>query len=977
MRRHGRKRRPTPPERVHTRRGARIREPSASACTCATRTTTWRRCSWRLLTSTCGCTQDAIQKHGRGEEKRAKCEMWQHLHRTQQRLARVAMLHQWCKTQGDERSGRNAAEEAARWESGCQEAADRLFAMHQQLLCVGTPNLDVKNAMHVLLRGECMLLPRGLHVAPLPAQLDPVQEKEQEAVRQEMEYHLTKAILREEMPEHVHLLDVRQGKVVIRVLEQFEIHLTLCRSSHTDRIHQWKVIHVQHKGSLPFPEDPTETLAMLGFEVEQRMNASRAPFRAACSLLGDLTAMLTLQGIKQYGQRLKQGKGSLHVHVALETHGKDNGTELVCFHLWTSQSDKTRILRLQATPAGNITGTLTLAPAGNKEASSTHDMPSNVQTAREALRWTFDVCSKDLLETLHARFHPHAVLHPGHGRGHVPPGVDATVDRCGLECGDPRRSFVLSLSKHRQVHVHVEHLTGKLLVTEKDGSSTHLTLQLHRLLQKERLLETPSGLLEAAVQNLILEAQMEKLKQIFQLHGSSPWMGLAEDRPFPSQGAGYEQEPTIFFRMPGWGSRQRPAMLQVNVDPRGRPVTEKFTLHLSVDAKGGGRSDVDSHREEVLAIGADFQVGQGKKRKAAAEEEGEGVRLMDLARVALHAAHIRLHRYDLESASFTNEPHGSSNSSNQSRPDPAGTERREGTLMRYGTSHYRMLFGGQRQSIFMVEMGWPSAPVARISQGMLFSLFSQSLLWAEEKAGLWCFCLKYDSESSGYVLSNLFQQLFGIFAWSAVVGRTSLDSEAIHLMRKGHASSVDLKEALCMGSPGDEGGCPIPLPCCSLHPDDNLTLPCLESLFLRGHVTAAATAHATTMTALNLLKAQLVSGGSQSLAHKVVILPKTCHRLQIFVLPLRALDILIINKDCMWIGVRSIRVAFDAKPQDVEGLYLDKILQEVGTCHGLRFGQLTEHEVDQPGFLLEASQLPWVVHEVLSKAVAGHVKQEL
>uniref|UniRef100_A0A6U9PX99 Mediator of RNA polymerase II transcription subunit 14 n=1 Tax=Picocystis salinarum TaxID=88271 RepID=A0A6U9PX99_9CHLO len=932
----------------------------------------------RLLTRTCGCTtQDAIQKHGRGEEKRAKGELLQHLHQTQQRLARVAMLHRWNKTQGDERSGRNAAEEAARWESGCQEAADRLFAMHQQLLCVGTPNLDVKNAMHVLLRGECMLLPRGLHVPPLPAPLDPVREKEQDPVRQELEYHLTKAILREEMPEHVHLLDVHQGKAVLRILEQFEIHLTLCRSSSVDRVHQWKVIRVQHSGTLPFPADPSETLAMLGFEVEQRMNANLAPFRAICGLLGDLTAMLTLQTIKQYGNRLRQGKGSHHVHVALETHGKDNAMERVCFHLWTSQSDKPRILRLRAIATGNITGTLTLAPAGNEEAYSTHNMPSDVQTAREALRWAFDACSKDLLETLHARLHPHSVLHPGHGRGHASPRIESTVSRCGLECNDPGRSLALSLSKHRQVHVRVEHLTGKLLVAEKDGSSTHLTLQLHRLLQKERLLATPSGQLTAAVQKLVVEAQVVKLKQTFQLHGSSPWAGPAEDRPYPSQGPGYELEQSIFFRMPGWGSRQRPALLQVSVDPRGRPVTEKFTLHLSGDAKGGGRSDMDNHREEVVTIGADFQLGQRKKRKAIADEEGEGARLMDLARVGLHAAYVRLHTYDVESAIFSDEPHDSSNSSNQLRPDPAGTKRREGMLMCYGTSHYRMVFGGLRQSIFTVEMGWPSAPVARVSQIMLFSLFSQCLVWAEEKAGLWCFCLKYEGKSSGYVLSNVLQQLFGIFAWSAVVGRSSLDPEAIHLMRKGHASSMDLKEALCMGLRDDECTHPIPLPCCSLYPDDNLTLPCLESLFLRGHVTAAATAHATTMAALNLLKAQLVSGASQPLAHKVVILPKTCHRLQIFVHPLRALDILIINKDCMWIGVRSIRIAFDAKRQDEEGMCLDEILQEAGARHGLRFGQLTEHDVHQPGFLLEASQLSLVVYEVLSNAVAGHEKQEL
>lgn len=939
------------------------------------RKTTCRRRIRRFLTSTCGCTtQDAIQKHGRGEEKRAKGELLQHLHQTQQRLARVAMLHQWNKTQGDERSGRNAAEESARLESGCQEAADRLFAMHQQLSCVGTPSLDVKNAMHVLLRGECVLLPRGLHVAPLPAPLDPVQEKEQDAVRRELEYHLTKAILREEMPEHVHLLDVRQGKAVLRILEQFEIHLTLCRSSSVDRVHQWKVIHVQQNGSLPFPEDPSEILAMLGFEVEQRMNANRAPFRAICGLLGDLTAMLTLQSIKQYGNRLRQGKGSHHVHVALEMHGKDNATELVCFHVWTNQSDKLRILRLRAIPTGNITGALTLAPAGNEEASTTHNMPSDVQTAREALRWAFHACSEDLLETLHARLHPHAVLYPAHGRGQASLRNDSTAGRCGLECDDPRQSLVLSLSKHRQVRIRVEHLTGKLLVTEKDGSSTHLTLQLHRLLQKERLLETPSGQLEAEVEKLIVQAQMEKLKQIFQLHGSSPWEGPTEDRPYPSQGAGYELGRSIFFRMPGWGSRQRPALLQVTVDPRGHPVAEKLTLHLSVDAKGGGRSGMDSHREEVVGIGADFQVGQRKKRKAIAEEE-EGARLMDLARVGLHAAYIRLHRYDVESAIFSSEPHDSSNSSNQSRPDPAVTKRREGTVMRYGTSHYRMLFGGSRQSIFTLEMGWPAAPVARVSQGMLFSLFSQCLVWAEGKAGLWSFCLKYEGESSRYVLSNVFQQLFGIFAWNAVVGRTSLDPEAIHLMRKGQASSVDLKEALCMGLRGDE--CPIPLPCCSLHPDDNLTLPCLESLFLRGHVTAAATAHATTMAALDFLKAQLVSGASQPLAHKIVIFPKTCHRLQIFVQPLRALDILIINKDCVWIGVRSIRIAVAAKPQDEEGTCLDEILQEVGTRHGLRLGQLMEHDVEQPGFLLEPSQLSLVVHEVLSNAIARHVKQEL
>eukprot|EP00894_Picocystis_sp_ML_P000995 jgi/Pico_ML_1/51512/g2534.t1 len=335
---------------------------------------------------------------------------------------------------------------------------------------------------------------------------------------------MIKAILREQATEHVRLKDVRDGTAVLEVLGQFQVQLTLCTSPIPNKRFHWKVIRVEHTGSLSLPQDEGETLSMLGFEVEQRMNANHAPLLAMCAMLGDLTAMLTLQSVKQYGHRTKQGKGSQHVHVALEAQRETHATETVCFHLWTCQRDKRRILRLWATPTGSIAGALRLDPIAGEGPSCTLDVPPD--------------------------------------RG--------TVCRRRAEA-----SLVLTLSTHGRLHIGVERLTGKLIVEGKEGPSTHLASKLQRLLQKERNTELSSVQIDAAIRALFLEAGLERLKQTFQLHGLSPVEG-----PSTPQRAELEHASSVYYRLPGWGSSQAPVLLQATLDPWGHPMPEEFALHL-------------------------------------------------------------------------------------------------------------------------------------------------------------------------------------------------------------------------------------------------------------------------------------------------------------------------------------------------------------------------------------------------------------
>eukprot|EP00894_Picocystis_sp_ML_P001050 jgi/Pico_ML_1/51567/g2569.t1 len=401
------------------------------------------------------------------------------------------------------------------------------------------------------------------------------QVKERKAVVQELEYRMTKAILREQATEHVRLKDVRDGTAVLEVLGQFQVQLTLCTSPIPNKRFHWKVIRVEHTGSLSLPQDEGETLSMLGFEVEQRMNANHAPLLAMCAMLGDLTAMLTLQSVKQYGHRTKQGKGSQHVHVALEAQRETHATETVCFHLWTCQRDKRRILRLWATPTGSIAGALRLDPIAGEGPSCTLDVPPDRGTAREALSWALDACGEDLLESVDARLRPRGVPWPVGEEGHALFARGSSPRRCRSAGGAREASLVLTLSTHGRLHIGVERLTGKLIVEGKEGPSTHLASKLQRLLQKERNTELSSVQIDAAIRALFLEAGLERLKQTFQLHGLSPVEG-----PSTPQRAELEHASSVYYRLPGWGSSQAPVLLQATLDPWGHPMPEEFALHL-------------------------------------------------------------------------------------------------------------------------------------------------------------------------------------------------------------------------------------------------------------------------------------------------------------------------------------------------------------------------------------------------------------
>lgn len=916
--------------------------------------------------------QEAIRKQHGGEEKRAKGEMMRALHETQQVLVRTTILHHWCRKTKPCLMGHQAVEEAARWESGCQEAADRLFAMHQQLLCVGTPALNVRNAVRVLRSGECDILPRGMHVRPPPKTPNPKQAKERKAVVQELEYRMIKAILRERATEHLRLKDVRDGTAVLEVLGQFQVQLTLCTSPFPSKWFHWKVIRVEHTGSLSLPQDEGETLSMLGFEVEQRMNANHAPLLAMCAVLGDLTAMLTLQSVKQYGQRTKQGKGSQHVHVALEAQPETHATEAVCFHLWTCQRDKRRILRLWATPTGNIAGVLRLDPIAGEGPSCTLDVPPDRGTAREALSWALDACDEDLLESLDARLRPRGAPRPVGEEDHALFARGSSPRRCRSAGGAREASLVLALSTHGRLHVRVERLTGKLIVEGKEGPSANLASKLQRLLQKERNTELSSVQIDAAIRALFLEAGLERLKQTFQLHGLSPAEG-----PATPQRAELERASTVYYRLPGWGSSRAPVLLQATLDPWGHPMPEEFALHLPSGAKENAPgSRADRYRREKVALGPDMQWERNKKRKACAGGEGERPPLMHLVRRVLHAAHVLLHRMAVESAIYSDEHHDCSNSSNRAGPIQANVDPARSTPLRCGAPRLCMMYGGPCTSAFLVETELRSVPMARSSQDVLRSLLPRALFWAEQDGERWRFCLGHDVKSGEHTLSLLCQQLFGVLAWTVLTTRSSPKPEPGTIGRKHSVSSLEMNDMFPAGLPGQECSRPVPLPCCSLYPDGILTLPCLESLFARGQWTAVASALRTTMHALTLLRAHFASGDGQALAHRIVLLPKTCHRVQIFVHPFRALDILILSKDCIWVGVREISFGAAAKPHIEEGPFLDDVLQESGKRHGLECAKLEEHGVHSDGFLLETRQLGVFVHEVLSGAVAGRVKQE-
>eukprot|EP00894_Picocystis_sp_ML_P003474 jgi/Pico_ML_1/53991/g4440.t1 len=509
---------------------------------------------------------------------------------------------------------------------------------------------------------------------------------------------MIKAILREQATEHVRLKDVRDGTAVLEVLGQFQVQLTLCTSPIPNKRFHWKVIRVEHTGSLSLPQDEGETLSMLGFEVEQRMNANHAPLLAMCAMLGDLTAMLTLQSVKQYGHRTKQGKGSQHVHVALEAQRETHATETVCFHLWTCQRDKRRILRLWATPPAAL-------PA--------------------PFAWT-----------------------RSQARGHPAPWTCLPIE--GRSAGGAREaSLVLTLSTHGRLHIGVERLTGKLIVEGKEGPSTHLASKLQRLLQKERNTELSSVQIDAAIRALFLEAGLERLKQTFQLHGLSPVEG-----PSTPQRAELEHASSVYYRLPGWGSSQAPVLLQATLDPWGHPMPEEFALHLPSGAKENAPgSRADRYRREKVALGPDMQWERNKKRKACAGGEGERPPLMHLVRRVLHAAHVLLHRMAVESAIYSDEHHDCSNSSNKAGAIQANVDPARSTLLRCGAPRLCMMYGGPCTSVFLVEMELRSVPMARSSQDMLRSLLPRSLFWAEQDGERWRFCLGHDVKNGEHTLS--------------------------------------------------------------------------------------------------------------------------------------------------------------------------------------------------------------------------------